>query len=532
MVRVMSANLDDPGVSRRRLLTSFGAATLASAVGVEPARADSVPAPRSAQDLRDLQEPRGPQVPPTPVATGLDYSLAPHPSVGAMTAAGYKFAVRYLSHSPEKNLTADEAQALTRAGIAVVCNWEATADGPRQGYAQGVADATEAQKQAAACGMPADRPIYFSVDWDVQAADMDAVNAYFDGVASVIGVARTGAYSSYDALGWLLAAGRIRWAWQSCSTAFSNGRNRSPYPGIQLWQNRTAFTFDGAEVDGDQALTPDFGQWGVGASGYPQGSGGRIAGGVHDDGRVELFAVTPAGGITNTAETAPNGAWTGWGDFSPAKGFGFAARTSSVATGRHADGRLEVFAVMSDGSVQNCFETSANGAWSRLGRVRAVEDGQGSDGRGARRRPHGAVRGDADRGRLEQVRDDAGWSVVRLERVRAAGQRHRHGERGRSCRRPPGGVRGDERRLDAEPVRDGGEQRRGPRGASTARPGARTGTAFRARSPPECTRTGGSRSSRSRRAAGFGTDSRPRRAPHGRAGATGSGPGARSPLLR
>jgi len=348
----VTTNLDDPGVSRRRLLTSFGAATLIGVAAPRPASADVVPAPRRAQDL------------PTPVATGLDYAWAPHPSVDAMTAAGYKFAIRYLSHSPVKNLTVDEAQALTTAGIAVVCNWEATLDGPRHGYAQGAADAVEAQKQAAACGMPPDRPIYFSVDWDVLAADMDAVNAYFDGVASVIGVARTGAYSSYDALGWLLASGRIRWAWQSCSTAFSSGRNAVPYPGIHLWQNRTPFTFDGADVDGDQALTPDFGQWGAGAFVYPQGSGGRLAAGVHNDGRIEVFAVTPAGGITNRCETVPNGLWSGWSDFNPAKGFGFAARTISVATGRHADGRLEVFAVMSDGSVQNRFETTADGVWS------------------------------------------------------------------------------------------------------------------------------------------------------------------------
>ncbi|ACU70969.1 Domain of unknown function DUF1906 [Catenulispora acidiphila DSM 44928] len=345
MVPVTSSILDDPRVSRRRLLTSACAAAVVGVTGVRPASATTA----------------------APVANGLDYASAPHPSVGAMAAAGYAFVVRYLSYSPEKNLTADEARALTSAGIAVVCNWEATADGPRQGFARGVADATEADKQAAACGSPADRPIYFSIDWDVQAADMDAVNAYFDGVASVIGVARTGAYSSYDALGWLLASGRIQWAWQSCSTAYSNGRNRTPYPGIQLWQNRTPFTFDGADVDGDQALTADFGQWGAGAFMEPQGSGGRIAGGVHSDGRIELFAVTPSGGITNAAETAPNGVWSGWSDFSPAKGFGFAARTSSVAVGRHADGRLEVFAVMSDGSVQNRFQDSAGGAWSDWG---------------------------------------------------------------------------------------------------------------------------------------------------------------------
>ncbi|MBS2539840.1 DUF1906 domain-containing protein, partial [Catenulispora sp. NF23] len=390
-------NSSSSPVSRRRLLTSAGAVTLAGVAGMRPASAAAaeaeaakgafVPMARRAQDLPGQVPGQVPDQAPVPVATGLDYAWTPHPSTGAMTSAGYKFVVRYLSYSPEKNLTAAEAQALTMAGIAVVCNWETAVDGPRQGFGQGAADATEAQRQAAACGMPADRPIYFSVDWDVQAADMDAVNAYFDGVASVIGVARTGCYSSYDALGWLLASGRIRWAWQSCSTAYSGGRNSLPCPGIQLWQNRTPFTFDGAEVDGDQALTADFGQWGAGSVLYQAGSGGRMAGGVRSDGRVELFAVTPAGGIRNRSESAPNGAWSDWSDFSPARGFGFAALASSVATGRHADGRLEVFAVMSDGSVQNRFETSVGGAWSGWnafapsGTARALTVGVHSDGR-------------------------------------------------------------------------------------------------------------------------------------------------------
>jgi hypothetical protein len=74
--------------------------------------------------------------------------------------------------------------------------------------------------------------------------------------------------------------------------------------------------------------------------------------------------VTPAGGISTRVEPAPNAPWSGWSGFSPARGFGFAALTGSVATGRHADGRLEVFAVLADGSVRNRFEVVAIGAWS------------------------------------------------------------------------------------------------------------------------------------------------------------------------
>ncbi|MFJ9448608.1 transglycosylase family protein, partial [Kitasatospora sp. NPDC101235] len=111
------------------------------------------------------------------------------------------------------------------------------------------------------------------------------------------------------------------------------------------------------------------------------GSGGRVATGVHADGRVEVFAVTPSGGVTNRAETSPGGAWSKW------NGFGPAGTVTSVATARHADGRLEVFAAMSDGSVMNEAETSPGGAWSGwygfapAGTAKSITTGVHADGR-------------------------------------------------------------------------------------------------------------------------------------------------------
>jgi len=70
-------------------------------------------------------------------------------------------------------------------------------------------------------------------------------------------------------------------------------------------------------------------------------------------------AVTPGGGIRNRFETAPGAAWSGWGD-----GFGPRGAVTAASATRHADGRMEVFAVAADGSVWNRFEAGANGAWS------------------------------------------------------------------------------------------------------------------------------------------------------------------------
>ncbi|MEZ0114577.1 hypothetical protein ABH920_008612 [Catenulispora sp. EB89] len=371
----MDQNPDHTGLTRRRLLARTGTLATLAVSGVR--LADSASAATGATGAAGATAAgtvgtagtttaatgagtaSAAAVPPV-VAYGLDYAWAPHPSTSAMLSAGYTFAIRYLSNDPTKNLTLAEAQALNAAGIPVVCNWEAATTAALNGYNQGVSDATSAQQQAAACGMPPDRPIYFSLDWDVQSGDMTAVNAYFDGVASVIGAARAGAYSSYDALGWLLGSGRIQWAWQSESTSYSGGRNASPYPGIQLWQTGE-FTFDGADCDKNEAFTADFGQWPVR---YDQGSGGLLATGVHKDGRIEVFAVTPGGaGIQNRYETAPDQAWSGWNAFGPDTS-GTKPKVVSVAAGRHLGGRVEVFAVMSDGSILNKYEQSPGGNWS------------------------------------------------------------------------------------------------------------------------------------------------------------------------
>jgi predicted alpha-1,6-mannanase (GH76 family) len=119
---------------------------------------------------------------------------------------------------------------------------------------------------------------------------------------------------------------------------------------------------------------------------YMQGTGGRIAAGVHADYRIEVFAVTPAGGIKNRYETAPDQGWSGWSDFGPDTS-GTKPTVVSVATGRHLSGRLEVFAVMSDGSIMNKYEQSADGAWSNWsgfaprGTASALTVGVHQDGR-------------------------------------------------------------------------------------------------------------------------------------------------------
>ncbi|MBS2536883.1 DUF1906 domain-containing protein [Catenulispora sp. NF23] len=163
--------------------------------------------------------------------------------------------------------------SLTAAGLGIVSNWES--DGlqswqngvPSDPCSQGAGHATEAQRQALADGMPATRPIYFSVGFDLQPSIYAALNSYFDGVASVIGRSRTGAYGGYHVVQELFDSGKIAWGWQTYAWSGGSWDSRA-----QLRQVQNDITVAGHDADLDQAMAADFGQWG----GTGGGGGGVI----------------------------------------------------------------------------------------------------------------------------------------------------------------------------------------------------------------------------------------------------------------
>jgi hypothetical protein len=192
---------------------------------------------------------------------GLDYAWSRPSSPAALKAAGYSFVARYLSYDTSgKNLTAGEARDLFAAGIDVVSNWEWGAQDALNGYQTGVDEAQKALQLANDCGMPADRPIYFSVDFDASPDQQAAIDSYFDGVASVLGVDRTGAYAGYYVVQRLFDHGKIKWGWQTY--AWSGGQWD---PRAQLRQIQNGVTVAGADSDIDTSVANDFGQWGPNA---------------------------------------------------------------------------------------------------------------------------------------------------------------------------------------------------------------------------------------------------------------------------
>lgn len=184
--------------------------------------------------------------------SGVDYAYG-RPGGAALAKAGVRFAARYLSHTAGKNLTRSEAADLAVHGVSCVVVWETTARRASAGRAAGVADAQDAAAQATAAGMPSSRPIYFAVDYD---ASPSAVVPYFQGVASVIGVGRTGVYGGYRVVSYLLDHKLATWAWQT--VAWSGGRWDAR---THIRQYATTVRVNGVSCDKDTAMTADYGQW-------------------------------------------------------------------------------------------------------------------------------------------------------------------------------------------------------------------------------------------------------------------------------
>lgn len=194
---------------------------------------------------------------------GVDYS-GDHPSVSGLVAAGKKFVVRYGGTGGSwKLITRAEADALRAAGIAIVANVEGEANGLLGGFTTGVYWARTADEHFRTLGMPKDRPIYLSVDFDASSPHWTAIDAALRGAASVIGADRVGVYGGYDTIAHCASAGSAKWFWQTY--AWSGGRW---HPKNHIEQYRNGVSLAGGTVDLNRSKTLDFGQWGSGMGTY------------------------------------------------------------------------------------------------------------------------------------------------------------------------------------------------------------------------------------------------------------------------
>lgn len=188
---------------------------------------------------------------------GLDYSSG-RPNPKAVKKAGYGFVCRYLfAPAPGgKGITRAEASTLRTEGLGIVAIYEEYAGRAREGLASGVADGRIALAFARAIGFPETKPIYFAVDFNATTANMPVIDLYLKGVASVIGLSRTGVYGSCSVVEHCHAVSSARWFWQTY--AWSGGKV-SPHAHFLQYLNGQVVA--GASVDLNESRQLDFGAW-------------------------------------------------------------------------------------------------------------------------------------------------------------------------------------------------------------------------------------------------------------------------------
>jgi len=225
------------------------------------------------------------------VARGWDASWSP-PDPACMKNAGYSFACRYSSSDPSKNLSKAELDKLLSLGMSVCIVHQDGKTQTSRGYSGGQADARAADSFANSLGLSG-IPLYFSCDQDFEimsSSQKSTVDAYFDGVKSILGKARSGGYGDDSFCKRQLDAGRITYAWQCRS--WSEGYWE---PRAQLRQVKYDFAYCGGTIDDDEAWATDYGQ-------YPRPGGGQQPEEI-DEGMYAV-AIPPGAGTDDSPDVA------------------------------------------------------------------------------------------------------------------------------------------------------------------------------------------------------------------------------------
>lgn len=178
-------------------------------------------------------------------------------NIEGLKASGVQVVGRYLGpESSWKAMNRSEASSILSAGLSLFSIWETNP--VRHAYftgAQGEKDAKSAALFASGIGQPAATPIYFTVDYDVAAHEMDSIIDYFRRIKSVIGKYKTGAYGSFSVVEALARSGAADYYYQTY--AWSGGKlSRRAH----IYQHDNGRALAGITVDYDRILDPS-GTW-------------------------------------------------------------------------------------------------------------------------------------------------------------------------------------------------------------------------------------------------------------------------------
>jgi autotransporter-associated beta strand protein len=190
---------------------------------------------------------------PQPTRFGVDYSYA-RPSMSSLKAAGSTFAVRYVSSTSSKNISASEAQSLLAAGLDIILVFEDSANQMLNGYNQGVTDANIAVNVATAAGAPSNFFCYFAADFDATQAQQTQIDAYLNGASSILGLSRVGLYGGYYPVSRALNDGTASKGWQT--VAWSGGLVDSRISLYQFYGSVLS-----GSCDADVGFGTNLGQW-------------------------------------------------------------------------------------------------------------------------------------------------------------------------------------------------------------------------------------------------------------------------------
>ena len=140
----------------------------------------------------------------------------------------------------------------------------------------------------------------------------------------------------------------------------------SPWTKWKFWQYADDGSVDGisghVDLDRFDGTLSDLTSWaGAGSSGGGKKSkaGGSHQVGRDDDGRLEVFALSSNGHLQHTWQKTVGGSWHGWADLGDAGG-GLVGRPDANAD---EVGRLEVAALGADGKLYHVWQNTPNGSW-------------------------------------------------------------------------------------------------------------------------------------------------------------------------
>lgn len=176
---------------------------------------------------------------------------------------GVNGAVRYLSHDPAKHVTAAGLAELHAWGIGTALVFEDTATRAEGGATFGGEDGAFARDAMAMLGVPASRPCYAAVDFDVPdyaptsrnpRAKLGPVGDYLEAFANTLHPYPMGVYGGYWPVSRALDARLTALAWQTVAWSGGNIDAR-----IALYQ--PAITPPGMQADLDLAGHRDWGQF-------------------------------------------------------------------------------------------------------------------------------------------------------------------------------------------------------------------------------------------------------------------------------